>query len=102
MESTRQKTFELLGITLSGSVVSLFILRLSSAHSTYLFQFSYESVEIKSYDTDRYGRILGVVYCKITNVNLEMIKAGLAGLYSGKPAKISDSVSYWRLEKGGR
>ena len=33
MESTRQKTFELLGIILSGSVVFLFILLLSSAHS---------------------------------------------------------------------
>jgi len=34
MESTRQKTFKLLKIILSGSVVSFFILLLSSAHST--------------------------------------------------------------------
>jgi endonuclease YncB( thermonuclease family) len=33
MESTRQKTFKLLGIILSGSIVSLFILLLSPAHS---------------------------------------------------------------------
>ncbi len=104
MESTRQKTFKLLRIILSGSVLSLFILLLSSAHSTadhpgqsfsqaapkhLAGLFLNKPVEIKSHDIDRYGRTLGVVYCKGTNVNLEMIKAGLAGLNSGKPAKVS-------------
>jgi endonuclease YncB( thermonuclease family) len=35
-------------------------------------------VEIQSYGTDRYGRTLGVIYCNGTNVNLEIVKAGLA------------------------
>ena len=34
MESTRQKTFKLLGIILFGSIASLFILLLSPAHAT--------------------------------------------------------------------
>jgi endonuclease YncB( thermonuclease family) len=102
MESTRQKTFKLRGIILSESVVSLFILLLSPAHSTadhpgqFFSQAVFKlladvilnkSVKIKADGTDRYGRTLGVVYCKGTNVNLEMIKAGLAGLYSGKPER---------------
>ena len=39
-----------------------------------------------SYGTDRYGRTLGVVYVDGKNVNLEMVKAGLAEVYRGKPA----------------
>jgi endonuclease YncB( thermonuclease family) len=32
------------------------------------------------------GRTLGVVYLDGKNVNLEMVKAGLAEAYGGKPA----------------
>ena len=35
-----------------------------------------ETIEIKSYGIDRYGRILGVVYYEGDNINLEMVKEG--------------------------
>jgi endonuclease YncB( thermonuclease family) len=35
---------------------------------------------------DRYGRTLGEVFVDGKSVNLEMIKAGLAEVYRGKPA----------------
>jgi len=61
-----------------------------------------KSVEIKSHGTDRYGRILGVVYCNGTNVNLEIVKAGLAEVYRGKPAKGFDNDPYRQPEKEAR
>lgn len=45
-----------------------------------------KSVEVKSYGTDRYGRTLGVVFVGGKNVNLEIIKAGMAEVYRGRPA----------------
>ena len=45
-----------------------------------------KSVTVKSYGTDRYGRTLGVVFVGDLNVNLEMVKVGLAEVYRGKPA----------------
>ncbi len=50
------------------------------------------------YCTDRYERILGVVYVDGQNVNLEMIKAGLAEVYRGKPATGLDLEPYWNAE----
>ncbi|MHC4215299.1 MAG: thermonuclease family protein, partial [Planctomycetota bacterium] len=37
--------------------------------------------------TDRYGRVLGVVYFEGKNINIEMVKAGLAEVYKGKMRK---------------
>ena len=59
-------------------------------------------VDIKSYGTDRYGRSLAVVYRNGTNVNLEMVKAGLAEVYHGQPAKGFDNDPYWKAEKEAR
>ena len=59
-------------------------------------------VDIKNYGTDRYGRILAVVYCNGVNVNLEIVKAGLAEVYRGKPAKVFDDDPYWEAEKETR
>jgi micrococcal nuclease len=47
----------------------------------------FKSSIIKEYGTDRYGRILGLAFADGTNVNLEMVKAGLAEVYRGKHAK---------------
>ena len=55
-------------------------------------------VEIKSYGQDRYGRTLGVVYANGINVNLEMVKAGLAEVYRGPPALGLDLDPYWKAE----
>ena len=57
-----------------------------------------KSVEVKSYGTDRYGRTLGVIFVGEKNVNLEMVKAGLAEVYRGKPAKGLDLKPYWDAE----
>ena len=61
-----------------------------------------KSVEVKSYGTDRYGRTLGVVFVGDKNVNLEMIKAGLAEVYRGRPAKGLDIKPYWDAESGAK
>ena len=58
-----------------------------------------KNVDIISYGNDRYGRTLGVVYVDGKNVNLEMVKAGLAEVYRGKPAKGFDNGPYWDAEK---
>lgn len=44
-----------------------------------------KSVDVKSYGADRYGRILGEVFVDGNNVNLEIVKAGLAEVYRGTP-----------------
>ena len=57
-----------------------------------------KSVEVKSYGTDRYGRILGVVFVSEKDMNLEMVKAGLAEVYRGKPADGLNLGLYWNAE----
>lgn len=59
-------------------------------------------VDIKSYGQDRYGRTLGVVFVNGINVNLEMVKAGLAEVYRGSPAPGFDNDPYWEAEKEAR
>ena len=52
------------------------------------------SVEVKEYGVDRYGRILGIVVRRGTDINLEMLKMGFAEVYRGKPAKGFDPAPY--------
>jgi micrococcal nuclease len=63
-------------------------------------------VEIKSYGFDGDGRMLGEVILEDRNINIEMIRAGLAEVYRGKPASGLDMEPYWKAEedarKGGR
>ena len=61
-----------------------------------------KSVEVKSYGTDRYGRTLGVVFVDGKGINLEMVKAGLAEVYRGRPAKGLDLEPYWNAETGAK
>lgn len=61
-----------------------------------------ESVEVVSYGKDDYGRILGVVYLRDTNLNLEMVRAGLAEAYRGRPTPGFDYAPYWEAEKEAR
>jgi micrococcal nuclease len=61
-----------------------------------------KSVEVKSYGTDRYGRTLGVVFVGDKNVNLEMVKVGLAEVYRGRPANGLDLKPYWDAEAGAK
>ena len=59
-------------------------------------------VDVVSYGDDRYGRTLGVVYADGKNVNLEMVKSGLAEVYRGRPAKGFDNDPYENAEKEAR
>ena len=59
-------------------------------------------VDIVSYGTDRYGRTLGVVYVDGRDVNLEMVRAGLAEVYRGRPAKGFDNELYQKAEDAAR
>lgn len=55
-------------------------------------------VTIISYDLDRYNRVLGEIFQDGKNINLEMVKAGLAEVYTGKPAKGLDMEPYRQAE----
>jgi len=57
-----------------------------------------KAVEIKYYGLDRYYRVLGVIFLEGKNINLEMVRAGLAEVYRGKPPKGFDSKPYLQAE----
>lgn len=59
-----------------------------------------KTVDVKSYGSDRNGRTLGEVFLlNGKNVNLEMVQAGLAEVYRGKPAAGLDMAPYWKAEQ---
>ena len=59
-----------------------------------------KQVDVKSYGADRNGRTLGEVFLlNGTNVNIEMIKAGFAEVYRGRPASGLDMGPYWKAEE---
>jgi len=60
------------------------------------------SADVKSYGADRYGRVLGEVFVDGNNVNLEMVKAGLAEVYRGTPAPDQDVSPYRKAEEEAR
>ena len=57
-----------------------------------------KQVFIKGYGLGPYSRILAVVYVDRKNVNLELIKAGLAEVYQGKPPRGFDLSPYLTAE----
>ena len=57
-----------------------------------------KSVDIKGYGLGPYNRILAVVYVDGKNVNLELIKYGLAEVYQGKPPRGFDLSPYLTAE----
>ena len=58
-----------------------------------------KTVDIKGYGLDRYNRILGVIFHDGKNINLEMVKAGLAEVYRGKPPRDLAMEPYLEAEK---
>jgi micrococcal nuclease len=61
-----------------------------------------KTVDIKSHGPDRYGRTLGEVFLDGNNINLEMVKSGLAEVYRGIPAKGQNMEPYWKAEEEAR
>jgi len=59
-------------------------------------------VDVHSYDFDRYNRILGVISLNGKSINLEMVKAGLAEVYRGKPPRGLDLTPFWQAEKAAK
>jgi endonuclease YncB( thermonuclease family) len=59
-------------------------------------------VDIKSHGPDRYGRTLGEVFLDGNNINLEMVKSGLAEVYRGTPAKGQNMETCWKAEEEAR
>ena len=57
-----------------------------------------KTVDIKSHGPDRYGRTLGEVFLDGNNINLVMVKSGLAEVYRGTPAKGQNMEPYWKAE----
>lgn len=58
--------------------------------------------DVKSYGADRYGRALAEVFVGGNNVNLEMVKAGLAEVYRGTPASGHNMEPYRLAEEEAR
>jgi micrococcal nuclease len=58
-----------------------------------------KTVDIKSHGPDRYGRTLGEVFLDGNNINLAMVKSGLAEVYRGTPAKGQNMKPYWKAEE---
>jgi len=61
-----------------------------------------KTVELEGYGLDRFSRVLAVLYVDGINVNLEMVKEGLAEVYKGKPAPGFDNRPYWEAEQEAR
>lgn len=57
-----------------------------------------KQVFIEGYGLGPYNRILAVVYVDSKNVNLELVKAGLAEVYQGKPPRGFDLSPYLTAE----
>jgi len=57
-----------------------------------------KTVEVKGYGLDRYHRILGVIFFDGKNINLEMIRVGLAEVYRGKPPHGLDMEPFQKAE----
>ena len=59
-------------------------------------------VDVKGYGLGPYNRVLGVVSVGGKNVNLEMIRAGLAEVYRGKPPRGFGLDPYRKAEAGAK
>jgi len=61
-----------------------------------------KNVEIKGYGLGPNNRIIGEIFVDGKNINLEMIRVGLAEVYRGKSPKALDLEPYRSLETGAR
>ena len=56
-------------------------------------------VDVKGYGLGPYNRVLGVITSEGQNVNLDMVKAGLAEVYRGRAPHKFPLLPYWQAEK---
>ncbi len=61
-----------------------------------------ELVDIKAYGQDTNDRILGVVFLEGKNINLEIVRAGLAEVCRGKAPKGLNLEPYLKVEAEAR
>jgi endonuclease YncB( thermonuclease family) len=61
-----------------------------------------KAIDFKNFGTDRYGRSLAVVYVGGFDVNLELLRAGLAEVYRGTSTTGRQMAHYWAAEKEAR
>lgn len=61
-----------------------------------------KSVAIKFYNNNLGGTLLGEVFVDEVNINLEMLRAGLAEVYKGKPANGLDIANYRDAENNAK
>jgi len=59
-------------------------------------------VDIKGYGLDQHERILGVIYLKGKNINLEMIRAGVVKAYKGNHQIGLNLEPYRKVEEEAR
>ena len=57
-----------------------------------------KNVRVEEYGSDRYARMLGVVFVNGTNVNLEMVRLGLAEVYRGRLPRYFNPKIYQEAE----
>ena len=61
-----------------------------------------KTVQFKNCGTDRYGRTLAVVFVDGKDVNIDLLKAGLAEVYRGTPGTGTQMALYREAEKEAR
>lgn len=61
-----------------------------------------KTVEIENWGKDRYGQEFGVVFLDGENVNLKMVRAGLAEVYRGKMRRDFNDSPYKAVEMEAR
>jgi len=59
-------------------------------------------VEIKGYGLDRDDHVLGEVFLRGKNINLEMVRTGVAEVCRGKPPMSFDPEPYLKVEEEAR
>lgn len=61
-----------------------------------------KTVDIQGYGLDHLGRVLGVIHLGERNINIEMIRDGLAEVLRGLAPHKFDLIPYWLAEKQAR
>lgn len=59
-------------------------------------------VTVRSWGNDRYGRLLGEIYVDGENINIEMVRQGLAEVYRGRPPEGLRLLEYRSAESRAR